>query len=176
MMIDHIEIKAGDVAWPQVAQLLKTVWPAEVVAKLPWRDVVWADPDQRLLAFNRDNEIICHAAIVSRDATWDGRAVKIGGIGGVATKKESRRRGVASAVMRRATQEIQDTYKADFGLLFCEPRHASLYLGLGWRSFKGDVFVMQPRGQVRFDVTDPYVFDLKIAPRTGVLDLCGLPW
>jgi len=28
---------------------------------------------------------------------------------------------------------------------------------------------------MRFDVTDPYVFDLKIAPRTGVLDLCGLP-
>ena len=35
---------------------------------------------------------------------------------------------------------------------------------------------MQPRGQVRFDVLDPYVFALKIAPGTGVLDLCGPPW
>jgi hypothetical protein len=24
-------------------------------------------------------------------------------------------------------------------------------------------------------VTDPYVLDLNLAPRTGVLDLCGLP-
>jgi len=36
--------------------------------------------------------------------------------------------------------------------------------------------VMQPRGQVRFDVLDPYVFALRIAPGTGVLDLCGPPW
>jgi aminoglycoside 2'-N-acetyltransferase I len=176
MMIDHIEIKPGAVGWQQAEPLLKAVWLPEVVAKLPWKDVVWSKPDQRLLAFNRDNEIICHLAIVLREATWDGRAVKIGGIGGVATREDSRRRGVASAVMRRATHEMRETYKADFGLLFCEPRHASLYSSLGWRSFKGDVFVMQPRGHVRFDVTSPYVFDLMIAPRAGVLDLCGLPW
>jgi hypothetical protein len=29
---------------------------------------------------------------------------------------------------------------------------------------------MQQRGQVRFDVLDPYVFTLRIAPGTGVLD------
>ncbi len=145
-MIDHIEIKAGDVAWRQAASLLNAVWPPAVVAKLPSRDVVCAAPHQRLLAFNRDNEIICHVGIVLRDATWDGRRVKIGGIGGVATREDTRRQGAASAVMRRATQEIQDTYKADFGLLFCQPRNASLYIALGWSPFKGDVLVMQPRG------------------------------
>jgi hypothetical protein len=176
MTVDHIEIKASDVGWPQAAPLLKAVWPSEVVAKLPWRDVVWANPDQRLLAFNRENEIICHLAIVLRDATWDGRAVKIGGIGGVATREDSRGQGVASTAMRRARHELQETYKADFGLLFCEPRHASLYVTLGWHPFKGDVFVIQPQGRVRFGATDPYVFDLRIAPRAGVLDLCGLPW
>ena len=176
MTVDHIEIKASDVGGPQAAPLLKAVWPSEVVAKLPWRDVVWANPDQRLLAFNRENEIICHFAIVLRDATWDGRAVKIGGIGGVATREDSRGQGVASTAMRRARHELQETYKADFGLLFCEPRHASLYVTLGWHPFKGDVFVIQPQGRVRFGATDPYVFDLRIAPRAGVLDLCGLPW
>jgi len=82
-MIDHIEIKPAHGGWAQAAPLLKAVWPPEVVAKLPWKDVVWSNPDQRLLAFNRDNEIICHLAIVLREATWDGRVVKIGGIGGV---------------------------------------------------------------------------------------------
>ena len=176
MMIDHIEITAGNVGWPQAAPLLEAVWPPELVAKLPWRDVVWANPDQRLFVFNGDNEITCHLAIVFRDATWDGRAVKVGGIGGVATREDCRRQGVASTAMRRAMREIGETYKADFGLLFCEPRHAPLYGALGWRPFKGDVFVIQPQGRVRFDVTDPFVFDLKIAPRVGVLDLCGLPW
>lgn len=71
--------------------MLKAVWPSEVVAKLPWRDIVWVNPDQRLLAFNRDNEIICHVAIVLRDATWDGSAGNVGGIGGgVATREDSR--------------------------------------------------------------------------------------
>jgi aminoglycoside 2'-N-acetyltransferase I len=52
MMIEHIEIKAGNVGWSQAAPFLKAIWPPEVVAKLPWRDVVWANPDQRLLVFN----------------------------------------------------------------------------------------------------------------------------
>jgi len=61
-------------------------------------------------------------------------------------------------------------------LLFCEPRHAPIYEKLGWHPFKGDVFVTEPGGRVRFDVTEAYVFDLKIAPRSGLLDLCGRPW
>lgn len=174
-MIDHIEIKAANIALPQAAPLLKAAWPAEVLAKLPNGNVGGVNPDQCLLAFNRENEIICHVGIVLRDATWDGRPVKIGGIGGVTTRADSRRRGVASAVMRKALQEIQGAYKADFGLLFCQPQNASFYAGLGWRSFKGDVLVMHPRGRVSFN-SDPHVFDLKLAPRTGVLDLCGLPW
>ena len=170
-MIENIEIKAGNVAGQQAASLLTAAFPPGA-----WRDLVWATPDQRLLAFNRDKEVICHVGIVLRDANWNGRAVKIGGPSGLTTREDSRRRGVASAVMRRATQEIQETFKVDFGLLFCEPRNASFHTGLGWQSFKGDVLVMQPRGQVRFDVLDPYVFALKIAPGTGVLDLCGPPW
>ena len=175
-MIDCIEIMDGDSGWPQAAPLLKEVWPAEVAATLPWRDIVWATPDLRVLGFSRHNEVIGHVGIVLRDATWDDRAVKIGGIGGVATRGDSRRRGVGSMLVRRALKEIDETHRADFGLLFCEPRHAPLYAGLGWRQFEGHVFVMQPGGRGRFTVTDPYTFDLKMAPRTGVLDLCGMPW
>src|SRR5262249_2321899 len=152
------------------------IWPAEVVATLPWRDVGWANPDRRLLGFNRHNEIIGHAAIFVRKATWNDRAVNIGGIGGVATREESRRKGGGSTLVQRALKEIDETHHADFGLLFCEPRHAPLYASLGWHPFKGRVFVMQPDGRGPFTVTDPYIFDLKMAPRTGVLDLCGMPW
>lgn len=175
-MISHIEIQPGAAGWQQAAPLLKAVWPSEVVATLPWKDVTWANPDQRVLVFDGAGEIIGHAAIVVRDANWEGQAVKVGGIGGVATREDSRRRGVARAAMSAATHAIRDAHKAGFGLLFCEPRVAPIYEKLGWRSFEGDVFVTQPSGRVRFDVTDPYVFDLKIALRNGMLDLCGLPW
>jgi hypothetical protein len=93
-----------------------------------------------------------------------------------ATRADCRRRGVAGAAVRRAAEEIRDAYAADFALLFCEPRLAPVYQSLGWHLFAGEVFVTQPRGRVRFDVTDPHALDLKIAPRSGVIDLCGLPW
>ena len=75
----------------------KMFWPPEVVATLPWRDVVWAHAHQRVLVFNDADEIIGHVGVFSRDATWDGRAVKVGGIGGVATREDSRQRGVSEA-------------------------------------------------------------------------------
>ena len=175
-MIYRIEIKAGDVGWGEAAPLLKAVWPPEVVATLPWHDVVWAKSDRRVLVFDQVNDVIGHVGIVIRHAIWNGEAVKIGGIGGVATRGDCRHRGIASAALARAMDEIRGAHDADFGLLFCEPRHAPVYQRLGWRAFEGEVLVMQPRGQVRFDVTDAYVFDLKTAPRSGVLDLCGLPW
>jgi aminoglycoside 2'-N-acetyltransferase I len=175
-MIDRIDVTSGDVGWRQAAPLLQAVWAPEVVATLPWRDVAWAAHDQRVLAFNAAGEIIGHVAIIMREATLDGRAVKIGGLGGVATRNDSRRRGVARATMSTAVQQIQCVHDVDFCLLFCEPRHAALYEKLGWHSFQGDVFVQQAQGRVRFEVTGPYVIDFKMAPRFGVLDLCGLPW
>lgn len=174
--IGRIEVNTGDGGWPQAAPLLGAVWPSEVVATLPWRDVVWAHADHRVLVFDLDRSIVGHVGLFIRNAQWDARNVKIGGIGGVATREDSRRRGIASLAMQRAVDELREVHMADFGLLFCEPRHAPLYQKLGWRAFEGNVYIAQPAGRVHFTVTDPYVFDLKIAPRRGTLDLCGLPW
>jgi aminoglycoside 2'-N-acetyltransferase I len=176
-MSDRIEIVNGDDGWRLASRLLEAVWPPEVVATLPWKDVVWARADRRVLNIDGHNNVTGHAGIYLRNATFDARPVKIGGVGGVATRLECRRQGIASEVMREAVREMRDTQGVDFGLLFCEPRHAPLYKRLGWHLFEGEVFVEQPRqGRVRFTVTDALVFDLKIAPRAGILDLCGLPW
>jgi aminoglycoside 2'-N-acetyltransferase I len=174
--MDRIQIVDGDAGWAIAETLLEAVWPPVVVATLPWRDVVWADADRRVFTFDRDGELIGHVGLYRRDGTWNGRAVTLGGVGGVATREDSRHRGVARAAMRRAAQELEHALSVDFALLFCEPRHAPLYRSLGWRRFEGEVFVTQPAGRVRFAATDAYVLDLKLAPRAGVLDLCGLPW
>lgn len=175
-MIGRIEIVAGDASWQQAEPLLESAWPPEIVATLPWKDVFWADADWRVLVFDRADALIGHVGIFLRNATWDARPVKVGGIGSVATREDCRRQGVARAAMRHAAHEMQHAHGVDFALLFCEQRLAPIYEGFGWRKFEGDVFVMQPRGHVRFDVTEPYVLDVNLAPRDGVLDLCGLPW
>ena len=175
-MIDRIEVVDGDAGWALAEQLFDAVWPPAVVETLPWKDVVWANPDKRVLVFDGDGALIGHVGLYRRGATWNERAVTMGGIGGVATHAESRRRGVASAGMRRAVLEMERAFAVDFALLFCEARHAPLYRSLGWRRFEGDVLVMQPQGRVPFTATDAYVLDFTLAPRAGVLDLCGLPW
>jgi len=174
--IDRIDVVTGDAGREQAAPLLRSVWPPEVVAELPWRNVVCARPDERLLAFNLAGEIIGHTGIILRIAVWNDRPVKIGGIGGVATRSDSRGRGVASAVMRSAVRRMEIVHDVDFGLLFCESRHARFYELLGWRAFDGDVFVLQPQGRVRYEVMRPFVSDVKVEIRSGMIDLAGLPW
>jgi aminoglycoside 2'-N-acetyltransferase I len=125
--IARIEVRTGDGGWPQAAPLLGAVWPSEVVATLPWRDVVWAHADHRVLVFDSDSSIVGHVGLFIRIAQWNARNVKIGGIGGVATREDSRRKGIASLAMQHAVDELREVYTADFGLLFCEPRHAPLW-------------------------------------------------
>jgi aminoglycoside 2'-N-acetyltransferase I len=173
---DRIEIVPAEGSWSVAKRLIEEVWPPEIVAQLPWKDVVWARPERRVLAFDRIGKLIGHAELFLREAHWQSRPVRIAGIGAVATRRDQQRRGVASAVMRSAIEEARQAFLADFSLLFCEARHAVLYEKLGWHRFEGDVFVEQPQGRIRFAVTDHYVFDLKLAPREGVIDLCGLPW
>jgi len=71
---------------------------------------------------------------------------------------------------------MRDRAGADFALLVCEPHNFAFYRGLGWRQFDGELFCEQPGGRVRFAAMTPFVFDLRLAPPGGAIDLCGLPW
>lgn len=53
--IGRIEVSTGVAGWPQAASLLGAVWPPEIVATLPWRNVVWADADYRVLICDLDD-------------------------------------------------------------------------------------------------------------------------
>jgi predicted acetyltransferase len=172
----RIEIRPGDAALEQAAPLFAAVWPPEVRATFSWAHVVWANAEQRVLVWNDAGELVCHVGLYVRRARWGDDPIKIGGVGGVITREDARRRGYASAAMRVAVAEFKENGDADFGLLVCEPHNFTFYRRLGWRQFAGDVFAEQPQGRVRFDVMTPFVFDLRLAPQGGALDLCGLPW
>ena len=177
----EIDILSGDESWPLAKPLFDAVWPPDVLEKLPGGHIKWANADLRVL-IETPNEapergLACHVGIYFRTVIWGGRKFHIGGIGGVSTRADCRRRGYASIALNAAVQTMRDNEAAQFALLFCEPHHFAFYQSRGWHRFTGDVFAEQPDGKIRFEAMTPHVFDLKRrAPQQGTIDLCGLPW
>lgn len=171
----RIDIRPGDAAWEVAGPLLNAVWPPDLVASLPWGDLVTAHADVRVLV-THDGELVSHVGLFIRGCDWDGRQVRVGGIGGVATSERQRGHGFASAGMTAAITALARDHAIDFGLLFCEEHNIAFYRGLGWQPFDGTVFAEQPEGRIHHNSVAPFVYDLKLAPRAGVIDLRGLPW
>jgi len=173
-LISRIEVVDGDAGWALAEPLDRECYPPETMATVIWRDVAWAHADKRVVVHGEDG-IVCHVGIYLRDATQDGAPVRIAGIGGVMTSPRVRRSGHAGNAMRMAAGAMRER-EIDFGLLFCEPHNAPFYIGRGWKPFDGEIWCEQPAGRIRFEAIAPYVYHIKRAPPTGVIDLCGLPW
>jgi aminoglycoside 2'-N-acetyltransferase I len=173
-MTIELEIRNGDESWESVAPLFKAVW-TDIKRDASWREIKWANADLRVL-LEAGDEIACHVGLYFRNVTWNGVTMHIGGIGGVSTHPEARRKGYASVALNAAVQAMRDRQDVQFVLLFCEPHNAAFYQARGWHPFAGEIFVEQPQGRVRFTEMAPYVFDIKRAPRRGTIDLLGLPW
>ena len=172
----EIEVLNGDAASELADRLLEAVWPPHVVAGLPWADVVFADPDLRVLVQDDAGDLVCHVGIFRREVTWNGRKMRAGGIGAVATRDDRRGRGYASIALNPAVQTLKDERSIDFALLFCEPHHAPFYVARGWKPFDGEIYAEQAGGRIRFEAIAPHVFALRRGVQRGVIDLCGLPW
>jgi len=176
----EIDVLNGDASWPRAEPLMKAVWTAHVVEKLSWGHVKCAHADLRVLIDAPEDAaepgLACHVGIFFRDATWDGRKVHIGGIGGVSTRADCRGRGYATLGLNAAIATMRDHEAIRFAMLFCEPHNEAYYQARGWHRFQGEVYAEQPQGRVRFEAMAPFVFDFTRKPRDGVIDLCGLPW
>jgi predicted acetyltransferase len=173
----EIEVLNGDASWRLAEPLFNAVWPPQVLAQLPWADIVFAHPDLRVLVQNEAEEVLCHVGLYRRQIIWNGHKIRAGGIGGVLTREDSRRRGYASIALNAAIQTLKDEGSTPFAMLFCEPRTAPFYVGRGWKPYDGEVYAEQPEGRIRFGAIAPYVYDIKgRAPQNGTIDLCGLPW
>lgn len=173
----QIDISSGDATWEAVRPLHELVWSPAYMATRLWGNVVWEHAHLRVLVREADSaSVVSHVGIYVRTILWNDKPVTVGGIGGVMTHPDKRAKGLASAAMACAIDHFRDVTKSDFGLLFCEPHNFALYRGLGWQEFQGDVFVEQPSGRVSFKAMTPFVYDLTLVPRTGTIDLRGLPW
>lgn len=173
----EIDILNGDASWQRAEPLLRAVWSPDAAEKQPWADIKWAHADLRvLLDAPDDSGLACHVGIFFRTITWNGHKVHVGGIGGVSTREDCRRRGYASLALDAAVHTIRANDAVKFAILFCEPHNFAFYQARGWHPFSGDVYCEQPSGQIRFEAMAPFVNDIVRAPRQGKIDLCGLPW
>ena len=73
-----------------------------------------------------------------------GRAMRIGAVGGVMTYPQFRREGHASALMRKVGVHIREG-EFDLGMLFCDPENEPFYEVLGWRSLPSGRVVVAGR-------------------------------
>ncbi|HEV8637532.1 MAG TPA: GNAT family N-acetyltransferase [Chloroflexota bacterium] len=140
-------------------------WGYQYAPKV-WRTLAWVG-----------QEVVGHAGIVPRTVAVDGRPIAVGGISGVWTAPEHRRRGVGRAVMAAAAAFMRDELGAAFGLLLCLPELEPFYQRLGWRGFPGPLVFEQPGRRITWPLS---VMVLPWAPGTewprGTIDLRGLPW
>ena len=157
--------------------LTAAVYPPDVVARSPGRHLTWASPGYSVLVSAPDGELVAHVGIVIRKGFLDGTPARIGGIGSVKTHPDARNRGYATAGLKRAALALEAEHEVAFSLLVCQEHLLPFYGRLGWAEFTGRLLVEQPAGRTVFTVNRPMVLAGSTpAPRTGTIDLNGLPW
>jgi predicted acetyltransferase len=123
-----------------------------------------------------DGIIVSQVGIVERTGMVDGKPVKLGGVGGVATYPNLQRNGLASAAMHMAAGFMMDSLKVDFGLLVCAREKEPFYRRLGWQEVTGPLVFDQPQGKVTFHDVIMILPCVQQDWPPGIIDLCGLPW
>jgi aminoglycoside 2'-N-acetyltransferase I len=153
------------------------VYPPEVSSTWPGRAIEWAPAQWSVIGFDADGVALCHVGVILREARWNDRAVRVGGIGGVKTHPASEGRGFATTAIQRALDFFQEHADVAFGLLVCEPGLVPFYERLGWHRFPGDLFVTQRQASVPFTINLPMTTPLRLQESLGgKIDLLGPPW
>jgi ribosomal protein S18 acetylase RimI-like enzyme len=170
----NIEIRATNQI-PKVELDHMNGWVAQVFAGSDDQDMQWSTDDWHVTV-RVDGQVVSRVGIVERMGAVNGTPVKLGGIGGVATRPEFRRCGYAEAALRTAAEFMRAQLRVEFGLLICGDKMIHYYGKLGWQIVPGPMQFDQPQGKVTFTDT---VMILPCNARDwppGVIDLCGPPW
>lgn len=157
--------------------LLQSVYPPEETTEWPGRHLEWAPSDWCVHVCDEQGRLLSYTGIVLRRAAYEGRPVRIGGIGGVKTHPAARRRGYARMGLERAIRFFREQQDVAFALLVCRPQLIGTYASMGWQEYDGRLLVRQFGKVTEFTFNRVMIHDVSsAAPRTGTIDLCGPPW
>jgi hypothetical protein len=176
MSLDRIaDLSDGERA--ALRELGRAVYPPAEWADWPGHQIEWAAAEWCVRIWGEDGRLASYVGVGVRDAEHDGRPVRIGGVGGVKTHPDHRRRGHAGRGIRRAVEFFAAQPNIDFALLFCEPRLIDYYASLGWQEFAGRLLVRQRSAAEDFTFCRVMTHAVRLpGPTAGVIDLLGPPW
>lgn len=153
------------------------VYPPAEWADWPGKRIEWAAAEWCVRVWDEGGELASHVGVHLRQARHDGRALRVGGVGGVKTHPTARCRGYAAQGLRRAVEFFREQSEVAFALLVCEPRLLGYYGHLGWQEFPGRLVVTQHGAVAEFTFNRVMVHGVQSeAPSAGTIDLCGPPW
>jgi predicted N-acetyltransferase YhbS len=167
-----IEIKADEALTPDERAQIYDI----SVAAFPPDDIEWSDHDDWHVLVWEGTEIVTHVEIVERTAMVGGRAVRLGGIGGVVTRPAWRKKGLAETAMQAARDFLHDPLGVAFGLLVCGEELIPYYSRLGWQLLGIPMWIEQSRGRISFPGP---IMVLPVCEQDwpeGEIDLKGKPW
>jgi aminoglycoside 2'-N-acetyltransferase I len=147
-------------------------WFSEEFGRVRWQ---WAEPDYYGI-MRVEKQLAGRLAVFDRQVSAGGVIVKVGGIGGVATKPQFRHRAVASTLLSRAAEFMKNKLDAEFGFLLCRPEVSPVYAKTRWNRVEGPTTFSQPGGSETYPY---YTMILPLAGKDwppGPIDMLGLPW
>ncbi|MGA5130154.1 GNAT family N-acetyltransferase [Streptomyces olivoreticuli] len=116
-----------------------------------------------------NGDLIGHGSLVQRRLLHGGRALRTGYVEAVAVRADRRRQGVASAVMG-ALEHVLRHGAYELGALGAADEAVPLYVGRGWRQWRGPSSVLAPTGIERTAEEDGCIH---VLPLGAELDLDG---
>jgi hypothetical protein len=136
---------------------------------------VWRPKDLHFILY-ADDVAMSHVGLVEQTVDVAGVAVRVAGVGGVATNNEAHGRGYAQKTLRFAEKYMCEELKVEFGLLFCLDRLKPFYERQNWQLVNDAVEFEQPSGRM---VSTMNVMVLPCGERAwpaGAVALQSLPW
>ena len=125
---------------------------------------------RRIEASSEASVLARQLALFDGNGTWHIGAVRLAGVGGVAIN------ALGSAALAVAAEAFRAAGGADCGVC-CSLRIARLRSMTGRLApVRGERCGATACRRLGFAVLQALMLELKLAPWTGVLDLCGLPW
>jgi aminoglycoside 2'-N-acetyltransferase I len=122
-------------------------WEEEQFGHLPWQ---WSRAEWYAIARVDSGHLAGKLEIVKRTLSVGGERAKVAGVGGVVTRPEFRRQGVAAAMLTEAARLMREELLVEFGLLLCQRAVAPVYPKSGWVRVDGPTIFWQPSGVVTY--------------------------
>jgi len=161
----------------ELATLAAAVRGPEDSLTWPGRSLEWTSPDWYVRARDSTGRLVSVVGILIREGTYDGRPVRIGGVGGVKTHPDARRQGCATQALARAAEFFLTEPDVAFAVLVCDRELLDYYDHRGWSEFRGTLMIRNRQAIAAFTIASVMTRPIKAAePRDGTIDLCGPPW